>query len=92
MPAGAVSVTRGPNRKWGNPFAGDAEQGRDNVYLRSLFAQLCLRPERADFRAQVRAELRGRDLACFCAEGTPCHGDVLLELANSDTPDLTRFL
>lgn len=27
-------------------------------------------------------ELRGKDLACFCAEGIPCHGDVLIELAN----------
>lgn len=27
-------------------------------------------------------ELRGKDLACFCKEGEPCHGDVLIELAN----------
>lgn len=26
--------------------------------------------------------LRGKDLACWCAPGTPCHADVLLELAN----------
>ena len=26
-------------------------------------------------------ELRGRDLVCWCAP-LPCHGDVLLELAN----------
>jgi hypothetical protein len=28
------------------------------------------------------SELRGKDLACFCIEGTPCHADILLELAN----------
>jgi hypothetical protein len=28
------------------------------------------------------AELRGKNLACFCPLGSPCHGDVLLELAN----------
>jgi len=28
-------------------------------------------------------ELRGKDLACWCAEGQPCHADVLLEIANS---------
>lgn len=28
------------------------------------------------------AELRGKNLACFCALDAPCHGDVLLELAN----------
>lgn len=27
--------------------------------------------------------LRGKDLACWCREGDPCHGDVLLVAANS---------
>lgn len=27
-------------------------------------------------------ELRGENLACWCAPGTPCHADVLLEIAN----------
>ena len=26
--------------------------------------------------------LRGRDLACWCAEGQPCHARVLLAVAN----------
>lgn len=26
--------------------------------------------------------LRGKDLACWCKEGEPCHADILLELAN----------
>lgn len=30
--------------------------------------------------------LRGRDLACWCPLDEPCHGDVLLELANPTTP------
>lgn len=29
-------------------------------------------------------ELRGKNLACFCPPNTPCHADVLLELANKD--------
>ena len=29
-------------------------------------------------------EIRGMDLACWCAQGEPCHADVLLELANDD--------
>lgn len=28
-------------------------------------------------------QLRGRDLACSCKPGQPCHADVLLELANA---------
>ena len=27
-------------------------------------------------------ELRGRDLACWCPLSSPCHADVLLEIAN----------
>lgn len=34
--------------------------------------------------AQIRQELRGRDLACWCKPGEPCHADVLLEVANSE--------
>lgn len=30
----------------------------------------------------IRAELGGKNLACWCAIGSPCHADVLLELAN----------
>lgn len=28
------------------------------------------------------SQLRGKDLACWCKEGEPCHADILLELAN----------
>jgi hypothetical protein len=31
---------------------------------------------------QVRDELHGKDLACWCPLGSPCHVDVLLEIAN----------
>ena len=37
-------------------------------------------PTRAD---RVRAELAGRDLACWCPLDQPCHADVLLEIANA---------
>jgi hypothetical protein len=30
----------------------------------------------------VRRELRGKMLACWCPIGAPCHADVLLEVAN----------
>lgn len=30
----------------------------------------------------VRHLLTGRDLACWCKPGNPCHADALLELAN----------
>lgn len=34
---------------------------------------------------EIRAELGGRDLACWCEPELPCHADVLLELANQET-------
>ncbi len=30
----------------------------------------------------AQKELRGKNLACFCEIGQPCHADVLLKLAN----------
>lgn len=32
-------------------------------------------------------ELRGKNLACFCNLGDPCHADVLLDLANRGEPN-----
>src|SRR5699024_4075911 len=32
--------------------------------------------------ADVRAELSGRVLACWCPLDQPCHADVLIEIAN----------
>lgn len=31
---------------------------------------------------RIRHDLAGRNLACWCRLGEPCHGDVLLKLAN----------
>jgi hypothetical protein len=33
--------------------------------------------------ALARGDLVGKDLACWCNTGCPCHADVLLELANT---------
>ena len=32
---------------------------------------------------EIRSALAGRDLACWCKQGAPCHADVLLEIANA---------
>ena len=36
---------------------------------------------------EIVAELRGKNLACWCPLDAPCHADVLLELANRDPDD-----
>ena len=75
IPAGAVYIGRGS--KWGNPFRIGCDGERAAViakYERWL----------ADRHHLLRAldELRGCDLACFCAPRA-CHGDLLLRLANA---------
>jgi hypothetical protein len=78
MPEGAIYVGR-PS-KWGNPFNA-AELGA--VVAVALFAAETAR--RWQHTARGREELRtlrGKDLACWCSLGHPCHADVLLELAN----------
>lgn len=75
VPLGAVYVGR-PS-VWGNPF----EIGRDGdraVVIRRYRLWLLGQP---DLVARARAELRGRDLVCWCAP-LARHGDVLLEVAN----------
>jgi hypothetical protein len=37
----------------------------------------------------VRRELNGRDLICWCKAGAPCHADVLLAIANAGGEALT---
>jgi hypothetical protein len=32
--------------------------------------------------AEIQTELRGKNLACWCALDAPCHADVLLHWAN----------
>jgi hypothetical protein len=73
-----VVVTR-PTR-WSNPH--DVKVlGREEAirrYRDDLFAGRL--PVTID---DVRRELAGRDLACYCALDVPCHADILLEVANS---------
>ncbi len=39
---------------------------------------------------EIRAALAGRDLACWCPPGSPCHADVLLELATPGAVELSE--
>ena len=78
MPENAVYVGR--PTKWGNPYIAETEKERaiavenyrdwvESLIDRGVFHDL--------------AELRGKDLACWCPLHKACHADVLLELANS---------
>ena len=83
MPEGAVYVGRGS--KWGNPFRlNDIVSTDDGVRIVRTHAHaVALFHTRVRFDEADLAELRGKDLVCWCAEDQPCHADVLLEWANA---------
>ena len=87
LPANTVSVAR-PSR-WGNPFrVGDihhstGERIADVATAVRLFEAHWFNGSHEENMAPiVRDELRGKNLACWCKPGTPCHADVLLRVAN----------
>lgn len=43
--------------------------------------------EQPNLIIQAFEELPGRDLACWCPIGTPCHADWLLGCVNGEVPD-----
>jgi hypothetical protein len=92
LPPGAVYIGCAmprfglPGSKWANPFPlrrGAIPEEREEViaaYLRHL--------NRHGLICEVH-ELRGRDLVCWCAP-EPCHGDLLLRLANETLVTFSR--
>lgn len=81
---------------FGNPFRFKSDQGciificdeessRDGVAAQLVALFRCwaqAHPDGLALMARAKAELRGHNLACWCALGNPCHRDVLLEIAN----------
>lgn len=75
-PADAVYVGR-PSA-FGNPFSiGKTNQRADVV--RKYGEWIRTNPELV---GRARAELRGKDLVCWCAPEA-CHADILVEIANA---------
>lgn len=92
MPPNTVSVAR-PG-KWGNPFSVLPELAPGTPVGRYV-AMPSVEQAVAAFRRwleedpagrrlaeEARAELAGRNLACWCPLSGPCHAQVLLELVN----------
>jgi len=95
MPENTVYVGRGS--KWGNPFRVSKDYPSLNPYicktpqdavwkfknqikLFELDHPKCV----LKFNLTDLANLKGRDVACWCRLDQVCHGDVLLELANKE--------
>ena len=81
MPRGAIYVGR-PTR-WGNPRAVKVDQNLTHEKVVTWYRQALLEGILAVSVADVRRELRGKALVCWCRPDQPCHADVLLEIANS---------
>jgi hypothetical protein len=87
----AQSVARpGP---WGNPFtidevAAELGLGKDAAQAEAVarygqwISGAIAGPRTPPTKDAIRAGLGGKNLACWCREGSPCHVDALLRLAN----------
>ena len=90
-PNGLPIVYVGRPGKWGNPFVlgqmglvpfGDnrSEEYQREVILRKFQAYL---NEKPDFVQEIKKELKGKNLSCWCSLDKKCHADLLLKIANS---------
>lgn len=76
MPDNTVKVDR--STPWGNPFLAS------NAVASGKYRAGAVADEAPELLARARAELRGKNLACWCALDQPCHADVWLELTNEE--------
>lgn len=92
MPPNTVKVDR--STPWGNPFVTSKHGTQEEcvrLFIVLIAGHACLSTnnlkEQLAFLNHFREnleDLRGKNLACWCQKGTPCHGDVLLHLSNSN--------
>ena len=80
VPKDAVYVGR--PTKFGNPFTINKHQTREQAI--ELYKRWIYDPPRDWLWTAAKAELKGKDLVCWCAP-LPCHADILLEIANEDS-------
>lgn len=92
MPPNTIKVDR--STKWGNPFVVGKDGTRAecmDLFERLMAGYVCL--TKGDPAVQKkylgmvfkdRAELAGKNLACWCPMDKRCHGDYLLALANAE--------
>lgn len=72
--------------KWGNPFSHKPSSIAEHKVATREEAIAKHREvvlSSPTLQAAIRAELRGKVLACWCWDTQACHCDTLLEIANS---------
>jgi hypothetical protein len=85
MPPNTVKVDR--STPFGNPFEAKDYPTAEAAVARFRASLTTMpKPHTESYMGKILArlpELRGKNLACWCKPGCPCHADVLLELANA---------
>lgn len=82
LPPDTVYVGRGS--KWGNPFPLGHQAYLGKEWARDAYGQWLTSTHKGmTLLREHLHELRGKDLACWCKPGEPCHADLLLALANA---------
>jgi hypothetical protein len=86
MPPNTVKVDR--STKWGNPFKVDYKGMTPELAVQSFknlldeFGEYQVSKRVKVTLHDIKRELRGKNLACWCKSSEVCHADVLLEIAN----------
>jgi len=79
MPENTLKVDR--TTRWGNPFPSKTPAERQNAVI--AYNAYIQEPAQRKLRQDIKSQLQGRNLACWCPLSGPCHADILLEIANS---------
>jgi uncharacterized protein DUF4326 len=82
MPPNTIYVGR--PTKWGNPYVNESPAKLKALFAAMWEARVKYFPKH-NRHMQGLEQLRGKNLACWCPLDQPCHADVLLEIANSDS-------
>jgi len=80
------AVYIGRPSKWGNPFVIGKDGSREDVLLKYRLWFL----SNPALIKEAKKELKGKDLICFC-KPKPCHGDLLLKIANEEILPIDSF-
>jgi len=78
MPKNTLYVGRGS--AYGNPYPVTDSMTAEQAV--EMFRQWINDKRQTNTRRLAIKELKGKNLACWCAPDQPCHADVLLEIAN----------
>jgi len=93
-PNGLPIVYVGRPSKWGNPFKVKTEvfgihskwkKWLDDINDVIKHYELYIKDKIERKELDIK-KLKGKNLACWCKIGDPCHADILLKLANDDLP------